>query len=249
MRMRKKAFMMVLIALLAAALACNIVGGGSHLDDETLEQLTLAMASQSIQFQPGDSYDFNVGVVECCYVFNPVAADVAWSVTPSQGASIDPETGVFTIDPTTPSGSVFTVSADVEHGRRIVTIDVYVYTPEANPLAAGIWREEAEFACETGEEITPAERIGELVFHADGTFSVTWMPFEIYHDYWGAYTFDLERGTLDLSVTGGNYVPDDIDGSGFFSIDDQGRLALSDMWLGTGHEPTSTAICGQRFQH
>jgi hypothetical protein len=238
------------VGLVLAALACGVFDGGApRLDAETLERLTLSMMSQSIQLQPGESHDFDIGVVECCYIFEPVEADVAWSVAPPQGASIDPETGLLTVDPATPSGSVFTVSADVENGRRIVTIDVYVYTAESNPLAVGIWREEAEFACETGEEITPEERIGELVFHADGTFSVTWMPFEVYRDYWGTYTFDPGEGTLELFVTGGNYVPDDIDGSGFFSIDDQGRLVLSDMWLGTGHEPSGTAICGHRFQH
>ena len=42
------------------------------------------------------------------------------------------------------------------------------------------------------------------------------MPFEIYHDYWGTYGYDLAQGTLDLSDAEGNYVPPDLDGSGSF---------------------------------
>ena len=41
---------------------------------------------------------------------------------------------VLTIDPATPSGSVFVVHADVEAGRHRVSAEVHVYTPEANPL-------------------------------------------------------------------------------------------------------------------
>lgn len=245
----------ILICMIAMVIACEITEGNVRLnlgssapplDDETLESLTLSM-SPTIQMQPGATREFRVGVVECCYVFEPVTAGVVWSVSPSQGARINSRTGLLTIDPTTPNGSVFIVSADVENGRRVVSIEVYVYTPEANPLVDIWWREEAQFVCGTGEEIIPEEPIGELVFNADGTFSVTWTPFEIYRDYWGTYNFDAEAGTLELFVEGGNYVPDDIDGNGTFAIDERGRLTLSDMWLGTRFEPIDVAVCGHRF--
>ena len=236
------------VGLVLAALACTGVDlGGPRLDDETLERLTLAMASQSLQFQPGESYDFNVGTVECCYVFEPVEAGVTWSVAPSEGASIDPATGVFTVAPSTPGGSVFTVSADVENGRRIVTIDVYVYTPATNPFAGGVWHEETQIVCGTGQEITPQEQIGELVLDADGHFAVTWMPFEIYHDYWGTYTFDPDTGALELQIDGGNYIPPYFDGIGFYAFDDQGRLLLTDIWLGTPLNGSGSPACGHRF--
>ena len=65
----------------------------------------------------------------------------------------------------------------------------------------------------------PAERsIGELEFRADGTFSVTWVPFETYRDYWGRYTLDLRTGRLNLQVETGNYVPPDVDGDGTFCV-------------------------------
>jgi len=49
------------------------------------------------------------------------------------------------------------------------------------------------------------------------------MPFEVYRDYWGTYEYDLATDSLSLQVTEGNYVPDDIDGSGSFAFDEQGQ--------------------------
>jgi hypothetical protein len=99
----------------------------------------------------------------------------------------------------------------------------------------------------TGEEITPSQPIRELVFRADGEFGVTWEPFELYRDYWGTYTYDLEQGSLDLSRFSGNYVPDDADGQGSFSLDEQGRLLLSEIWLGAAQGSTAHSNCGHRF--
>ena len=200
----------------------------------------------TLAMQPGETWEFSPGVVECCYVFEPVDACATWSASPTDGATIDAETGVFTVDPGTASGKVFTVTADVEDGRRLVSIEVYVFTPEANPLARN-WREEAQLACDTLEEVAPEEPIGELQFRADGTFSVTWMPFELYRDYWGSYRYDSEGGTLDFAIEGGNYVPEDVDGSGSFVIDEDGRLVLKDMWLGTWMGSTGGANCGHIF--
>jgi hypothetical protein len=214
-------------------------------DEETLNRLVLSM-EPVVEMRPGGTRQFSLGVVDCCYYFREVTACATWLVDPAEGASIDPNSGVLAIDAATPSGSVFTVSADVENGRRIVSTDVYVFTPQDNPLV-GIWREEAQFACDTEEEGIPEQRIGELRFRADGSFSVTWMPFEVYHDYWGTYQYDLTQGTLALAVTEGNYVPDDVDGSGLFSFDEQGRLILLDMWLGSPHGSTGSANCGHRF--
>jgi hypothetical protein len=216
-----------------------------HLDQNTLESLTLSM-EYTLAMQPGESHAFSLGVVECCYFFEPLDACATWSVVPTAGASIDSQTGVLTVDATTPSGSVFRVSADVEDGRRVVSIEVHIFTPDANPLV-GTWTEEAQFTCGTGEEVVPDEAIGELRFWADGRFAVTWFPFEVYYDYWGTYTYDLADGTIDLVVTGGNYVPDYVDGGGLFSFDEQGRLILSDIWLGSSHGETGPANCGHRF--
>jgi hypothetical protein len=254
---RRTLILLVALAILAATVACVPtcswdwlpfgLGGGCRrgLDEDTLSRLSLVMGD-TLALQPGQTWEFSPGTVECCYVFEPVNACATWSVSPTDGATIDPKTGVFTVDPETPSGAVFTVTADVENGRRLVSADVHVYTPEANPLF-GTWGEEAQFTCETGEEVVPEERIGELAFGADGTFSVTWFPFEIYKDYWGTYTFDLNQGTIELTASGGNYVPEGLDGSGSWFIDEEGRLVLRDIWLGAPRGVLGIVNCGHRF--
>jgi len=216
------------------------------LNEETLNHLQLSMG-RTIEMRPGGTRDFSLGVVECCTYFEPVEACSTWSVDPAEGASIDRRSGLLTVDAGTPSGSVFTVSADVEKGRRVVSIEVHVFTPEDSPLI-GSWKKEAQFVCGSQEEVTPEERIGELRFRADGTFSVTWMPFEVYKDYtWGTYDYDLGQGALEIDITGGNYIPDDLDGSGSFWSDEEGRLMLRDVWLGRPRDGTGSARCGHRF--
>jgi len=257
--MRRKIITLVVIALwLPATLSCVCLNVRRLVDilrcrhiealnEDTLNRLELSPGwAGPISMQPGETTTFYVGVVECCYVFRPVVACTTWSVNPPEGASIDRYTGVFVVDPTTPSGSVFTVSANVENGRRVVSTEVHVFTPQANPFV-GFWGEEAQFACGTEEEVVPEKRIMELHFRANGTFSVTWTPFEVYKDYWGTYTYDLEKGSLELVATDGNYIPDDMDGSGSFSFE-QGRLILRDIWLGRPRDGRGLANCGHRFK-
>lgn len=252
---------LAILLLASTSLACRIgpstptqppptdtpvpTGCTTTLNEETLKRLVLSL-DNSIEMQPGKTQNLSLLAFECCHYFEPVETCVTWSVEPSEGASIDPERGVLTVEAGVPSGSVFTVSADVEDGRRILSIPVYIFTPQDNPLV-GIWREEVQFACGTGTEVSPESPIDELRFRADGTFGVTWQPFEVYVDYWGSYQYSLAQGTLDLAVTGANYSPDDVDGNGLFSLDEQGRLILSDMWLGSPSGGKSSANCGHRF--
>jgi dienelactone hydrolase len=217
------------------------------LDGETAVHLALSM-EPSIEMQPGESHQFVLSSFDCCYVLTPVHDIVQWSVTPSDGAAIDRQTGVLTIGADTSPGSVFTVTASVENGKYTPSVEVHVFTPESNPLV-GNWHEVGQITCDNQQEVSvDSNRIGELVFNADGTFSVTWMPFEVYKDYWGTYTFDLAAHTLSLSVQSGNYEPGDVHGSGRFSIDAQGRLHLEEMWLGTPQQnPNAPLACGHIF--
>jgi hypothetical protein len=239
---------MGLCILLAALGACRSTSGGTCdtvLDADTLNRLVLTM-DRSMAMQPGEERAFSLGVIECCTYLKPVSACAAWSVKPAEGARMDRESGVLTLDRTTPSGSIFTVSADVEEGRRTVSVDIHVYAPEAAPLV-GTWREETQFACDSDAEVIPDQPIDELRFQADGSFSVTWAPIEVYKDYWGTYRYRPDEGTIDLSVSGGNYVPDGLDGRGSFRLDEEGRLILSDVWLGHPEGVTGPARCGHRF--
>jgi hypothetical protein len=74
--------------------------------------------------------------------------------------------------------------------------------------------------------------VGELEFREDGTFAVTYMPFETYKDYWGRYQFDPSSGALKMIVEDGNYRPGDVDLDGRAHFDPAGKLVLEDIFLG-----------------
>jgi len=215
----------------------------SPLSADVLQALVISF-EPTISLQPGQSFQFETAVVECCYFLDPIEACTTWSVSPAEGAAIS-QTGLLEIDATTLHGATYSVTADVENGRRLISATVHVYTTEGNPLV-GSWIEVTQFECGSGTEAAPEQAIGELRFKADGTFGVTWMPFEVYVDYWGAYAHEVTGGTLTLIVDGGNYVPPDVDGTGGFSIDG-GDLLLHGIWLGTPQGGSAPPRCGHRF--
>lgn len=198
-----------------------------------------------LQMQPGETRVLALGVYACCYVFEPSRIDVGWSVEPVDGVTIDDE-GTLAVDRAVPDGTVITVRADIARTGDLVTARIHVYSREAQPLV-GLWRETRQIACEVDEEFTPQEPIGELRLDADGTFSVTWHPFEIYRDYWGTYEANLGTGELLLTVTGGTIEPADVDGTGTFEIREDGSLVLRGIWLGSPPDATSSPQCGHRF--
>lgn len=174
-----------------------------------------------------------------------VDACVEWSIAPVDGVTID-DTGLLTIDAAVPAGTVISVTADVEAGRRILMADFEVYVPVAYDII-GFWTEVQQLPCDGGAAFVPDPIIGELVFQDTGEFSVTWTPFEVYYDYWGTYTYDEGTGALVLTVDGGNYIPDDIDGEGTATVTG-GQLTLQDMWLGVAQTPVTPVACGHVFE-
>lgn len=215
------------------------------------EPLTIVARGQGvtahvIQARPGDALELYVARMVCCVFWEEVEQPFMWSVEPSGAATID-GAGRLVVGADVASGTILTVSAMPESGPPLAAT-IYVYTLEANPFV-GQWMEEMQFDCQTGAEVVPATPIRELVFFADNTFQVTWFPFEAYVDYTGRYFFDLAAGTLTISAEYLNYLPDDLDGDGTFSLDEQGRLVLSDIWLGTPppRGQSGPPACGHRF--
>lgn len=212
--------------------------------NEPLKRFVLSFES-IVQLKPGEQYQFSVGDIRCCYYFDPLDVKAVWSFSPASGAKID-QNGLFTVDENTPSGSVFRVTANINNGQATAGIDVYIYRTEDNPLI-GTWREDTQLACGSELLVTPDQLIGELIFRADGTFSVTWHPFEVYTDYNGKYQSDLQNGSLEMTIENGNYIPGDVDPSGSFYIDWDNRLILKDLWLGSWQGSSNPAQCGHRF--
>jgi hypothetical protein len=108
--------------------------------------------------------------------------------------------------------------------------------------------EEAQLTCNGGERV-PDQPIYELWFDGNAV-NVTWTPFETYVDYWGTYLAQDQApgsGTLSIQVEGGNYVPEDVDADGRFTICGD-TLILEDMWLGSPEWSTTAPGCGHRFR-
>lgn len=203
--------------------------------------------SDQFEAQPGESLDFEVGVTECCYLFRVMdQLKVHWSISPTEGAEINPETGRFHVFDTTSSGSVYRIEALLADGS-VLNHWVHVYTPTANPLV-GTWREDAQIACADGSWVKAPRPIQELIFHASGSLSVTWYPFEVYFDYGGTYQFNLQSGQFSFSPTEINYLPRQLSTQGKFRLDEQGRLILEGIWLGVPPDEQSQVLgCGHRF--
>lgn len=174
-----------------------------------------------------------------------IDACVEWSIDPVDGVTID-ASGTLEVADSVPDGTIVSVTADVESGRRIITADFEIYVPIDAPIL-GNWTELQQLPCDGGAAFTPDPIIGELVFRDTGEFSVTWTPFEIYTDYGGTFTYDEGTGALVLTVLGGNYLPDDIDGEGTASVV-ANQLVLEDMWLGVAQEPVTPVACGHVFE-
>lgn len=215
------------------------------LTEEQVAALGFGVFGNEFEAQPGDQRVLRLGVVECCYVLQEIDACVEYSLSPAEGASYDPESGLLTIEDSAAAGTVYTLTADVESGRAIVEAKIVVYTPESHPLV-GIWHEVAQSPCDDGPDIAPMPILQELWFKANGDVMVTWQPFEIYVDYWGTYTFDVETGALEIMVDGGNYVPPDVDGAGTFAVVGD-ALTLQDMWLGSAQDFMGVPACGHTF--
>ncbi len=227
----------------------GVVGCAQPLSQEDLRNLQIgangAAATNGLGMQPGERLTLQLGIYECCYFFTPREVCATWSISPSQGAAIDPQTGEVTIDASAPIGQVYIARANVESGRATRELPIQVFTPEANPLADTIWSEQTQVLCD-GSSRAPKEPIMELAFFPTGRFNVTWLPFEVYVDYWGTYTLDAS-GALNMMVEGGNYVPMMVDLQGRFELE-SGTLNLENIWLGAPAGSSQPAACGHVFR-
>ena len=102
--------------------------------------------------------------------------------------------------------------------------------PDANDPFQGRWSERSSISCDDGSE-SPGS-IGEIIF-CQGRFSVTRTPFETFIDYMGDYQLNRDTNELTMTVTGGNFIPDDVDLSGTVEFEDDGTIVLRGIYLGS----------------
>ncbi len=200
------------------------------LEESIVETLYFGTQFPTLQAQPGQTLDLDL------YTFllgPPLSVDACatWSISNGQFASIDPETGLLSINATARNGQSFTVSVNVENGRRVLSIPVHIYKAVDNPLV-GVWRETRRFSCSSGNSLSVDEPFREVTFRADGGVFATRFIFETYQDFWGKYLFDPRTRDFALVINDGSMIPTDVNGFGRFQIEDDGTLVLFKMSLG-----------------
>lgn len=194
-----------------------------------------------MQVPAGGTLNLFVGYEECCYFINRIPdLTVVWSVEPTGAAQIDPQTGVLTASADAGNTSVFVTAAAPNGLSKTASVSIYDQRP-----IIGVWQEEARIDCATGAFVESSSLIYELIFDANNEFRVSWSPFEVYVDYVGTYTADTPHLSMRARLL--NYLPHDFEGEGTYEIDEEGRLVLRDLWLGTSPYASETTSCGHRF--
>jgi hypothetical protein len=151
----------------------------------------------------------------------PLKCTSGWSVSGPAKLSADRKS--VSIAPDAPVGAIVTigfrhVGQPVQTRFKVVAKDEIVLT--------GRWSQRSLEGC------SAAEPVRELELRPENGFSVTFLPFETYQDYWGSYAWDPDTGRLLLKVVGGNFVPGNLDLEGEAELKD-GRLRLKDIFLGS----------------
>lgn len=132
----------------------------------------------------------------------------------------------------------------VKNNFKNVELWILPRQPAQEHLLIGTWRQIKAVPCRgKAYSMDQIAGIEELIFNADGSFSVTGRPFETYKDYWGKYAYDAKTAALKFTVEGGNYIPANLDlsGKGYLKGD---QLILDQMSLGTGN---GSPLCGMTF--
>lgn len=151
----------------------------------------------------------------------PLRCTSGWWVTGP--ATLSPDRSSIAIASDAPVGSIVTVAfrhegKTVEARFKVVARDEVVLT--------GRYGQRGLEGCSAQEPVR------ELEFRPENRFSVTFMPFETYQDYWGSYSFDPATKSLRLTVEGGNFVPRGLDLEGEAELT-EGRLRLKGIFLGS----------------
>jgi hypothetical protein len=143
-----------------------------------------------------------------------------WSL--SGPASLSADRSTLTIAPDAAPGSAIRVG--FVHAGKTIAAEFRVVGRDEIVLT-GRYSQKSVTGCEVGEPVR------ELEFTPGNRFSVTFMPFETYRDYWGSYLFDPATGKLQFKVEGGNFQPPGLDLEGEAKLSG-GVLVLRDMFLG-----------------
>lgn len=194
---------------------------------------------EPLERPPGASISLEANWTDRPGAFQPVpqgcVTDV--KVSPTGLATLGADDASIRVADDAPSGALITITGRV--ADQTLEAQVRVVTRADAPLS-GNWRQTSS-SCAGGAPVR------ELVFNAEGRFSLTWTPFESYRDYWGAYRLDPVTGAFNAEVESGNRRPANLDLAGAVSFEGD-HLILGDVWLGDPARMSADAeLCTYRF--
>ncbi len=74
--------------------------------------------------------------------------------------------------------------------------------------------------------------VDELILKKDGRFTLTFLPFERYKDYWGKYNYDAKSKKLSFYIEGSNIDTKRLDLDGKVVFEDNNSIILKGFFLG-----------------
>ena len=150
------------------------------------------------------------------FIESPVSVPVTWTLEPKGLGSLDAKTGALAVAASARPGTAREGDRRAGGARQAAAPGERDRRHRSGAAAVGghVARDGPPHLRRNGKaggpDSTPADEaplIREFKLNEDGTFAVTWFPFERYKDYWGTYTVDRESGAVTFTVTGGNAVP------------------------------------------
>jgi hypothetical protein len=205
------------------------------------------------QVMTGKTYRLELFERQGPAIRNVAPACFEWQFDKQDGVSFDVLTGLLQVMENGASGKSVRIGAqfaDLSLGHAThIHEEIPIFRIDENPLV-GIWREAPQTRCLAKNGDQALDQINELEFRSNGSFSVTWRPFESYVDYWGRYEFNKLNSMLVLSIERGNFVPAAFQGAGSFEISPDGMLRLKGIWLGSklGAKAVDDVECGRSFE-
>lgn len=172
----------------------------------------------------------------------PIACFDDWTLSQPDAAQWSADHSRLVVTQTAKPGALSITArlngAQLTRSLVIVATDAVVLT--------GLWRQES-VSCDDGA--SPSEPLRELLFHADGSWSGTFVPFEVRRDMEGQSAFDDTTGGLSLTIEGGNGLAANMDLSGEAKIQADGKLVLDGFWFGDGTDASAPGhSCRYVFQ-
>lgn len=156
--------------------------------------------------------------------------------TSDPAISVSPDRKVVLISPKARPGTLATVSARLGE-RRLETRFRVVGATE--PSLVGFWSQQT---VDCGAGAQPEQPLRELRFDPVGGFSVTFVPFETYKDYWGEARFEAASGRLAMTVEKANRSSlGAVDLEGEAQLDGPDRLILQGVYFGGLPTPPSAS--------